>query len=169
MKHVLVLLQDALPQLLADMLALIVRVHQQVVEKGHGLPVVQAPHQADKLIPVPGGNNLAGVFHPPFQLFRIAARIPAHREEQPLQFRRCKVFCLLIGDACHNPSSYTKSPRELVPRGLPETPAEFHTTFSKPAVRRARTLPGLHSPSASERPKARFVQSGHGLRSRRST
>lgn len=46
-----VFLQDTLHQFLADVPALIGRVHQQVVQEGHGLPIVQAPHQADELIP----------------------------------------------------------------------------------------------------------------------
>ena len=76
----LVLLQNALHQLLADMLALIGRVHQQVVEKGHRLPVVQPPHQADELVSVSGGNDLAGMLHAPLHLLRVPARVPAHGE-----------------------------------------------------------------------------------------
>lgn len=65
-------------QLPADMQILIIRVDQQIVEKGNHIPIVKPADKPDKFIPVPGGDHLGGLLHGRFQALRVLSRFPAH-------------------------------------------------------------------------------------------
>ena len=70
-KQIFEIFQNSFHQFIADMMSLIGRIDQKIVQKRNGFPITKRSYQADQFISIPCGNDIIRVLHRPDKLIRV--------------------------------------------------------------------------------------------------
>ena len=77
-QKILIETHDPFHQLISNVLSLISRVHQKIMQKCDWFSIIKRANQPDQLITIPRRNNLCGIVHRTDKFFGIIAGFPVN-------------------------------------------------------------------------------------------